>query len=103
MPPAKRRLDMYIYYTTETLKNRQAARAILADVRETKRKLSEVADSLKVCDNPRLAKYGYRKIQLARHRFVMIYRIQDRTVVVEGMFHELQDYEGIFTNEIHLE
>lgn len=24
MPPAKRRLDMYVYYTLETLKNRQA-------------------------------------------------------------------------------
>lgn len=29
MPPAKRRLDMYVYYTLETLKNKQAARNIL--------------------------------------------------------------------------
>lgn len=31
MPPAKHRLDMYVYYTLETLKNRQVAKAILAD------------------------------------------------------------------------
>ena len=30
MPPAKRRLDMYVAYTAETLKNRQAAKAIIA-------------------------------------------------------------------------
>lgn len=24
----------------------------------------------------------------------MLYRIQDSTVIVDGMFHELQDYEG---------
>lgn len=64
MPPAKRRLDMYVFYTVETLGNRQAAKAILADARDTTKKLSMSADSLKVCDNPMLAKYGYRKKDL---------------------------------------
>ena len=35
MPPAKRRLDMYVYYTLDKLKNRQAARAILMNARAT--------------------------------------------------------------------
>ena len=102
MPPAKRRLDMYVHYTVETLKNRQAAKAIIADAREAKKKLTTVADSLKICDDPVLAKYGYRKIKFARHRFVMLYRIIDSTVIVDGIFHELQDYEGILTDELHL-
>lgn len=102
MPPAKRRLDMYVCYTIETLKNRQAAKAILADAKATVRRLSTVADSIKICDAPALAKYGYRKIRFEKHAFVMIYRIQDRQVIVDGMFHELQDYEGIFINELHL-
>lgn len=103
MPPAKRRLDMYVFYTVETLGNRQAAKAILADARDTAKKLSMSADSLKVCDNPMLAKYGYRKIRFAKHKFVMLYRIQDSTVIVDGMFHELQDYEGLLTDELHLQ
>ena len=103
MPPAKRRLDMYVFYTVETLGNRQAAKAILADARDTTKRLSMSADSLKVCDSPMLAKYGYRKIRFAKHKFVMLYRIQDSTVVVDGMFHELQDYEGMFTDELHLQ
>ena len=36
MPPAKRRLDRNVCYTLETLKNRQAAKSILADAKETK-------------------------------------------------------------------
>ena len=102
MPPAKRRLDRYVFYTIETLGNRQAAKAILADARETKKRLSMAADSLKICDNPILEKDGYRNIKFAKHKFVMLYRIQDDTVIVDGMFHELQDYEGIFTDELHL-
>ena len=103
MPPAKRRLDMYVYYTLETLKNKQAARNILGDAKITARRLSKVADALKICDNPVLRKYGYRKIKFEKHDFVMIYRIQDGQAIVDGMFHELQDYEGIFTNELHLD
>ncbi len=102
MPPAKRRLDMYVYYTLETLKNRQAAKSILADVKATKKRLSVIADSLKICDDPILAKYEYRKIHFAKHKFVMIYRIEGNQVIVDGMFHELQDYEGIFARELHL-
>lgn len=102
MPPAKRRLDMYVYYTLETLKNRQAAKSILADVKETKKRLSVIADSFKICDDPILAKYEYRKIRFEKHKFVMIYRIKGDQVIVDGMFHELQDYEGIFARELHL-
>lgn len=39
MLPAKRRLDMYVSYTLEKLKNRQVARAILEDTKATKRRL----------------------------------------------------------------
>lgn len=102
MPLAKRRLDMYVYYTIETLKNRQAAKEILADAKATKNRLSQIAVSLKICDNPILAKNKYRKIKFLKHDFVMLYRIQDKTVLVDGMFHELQDYEGILLNELNL-
>ena len=74
----------------------------MADAKITARRLSKVADALKVCDNPVLKKHGYRKIKFEKHDFVMIYRIQGGQVIVDGMFHELQDYEGIFTNELHL-
>lgn len=93
---------MYVYYTIETLKNRQAAKLILADAKATAKRLAIVADSLKICETPVLAKHGYRKIKFEKHDFVMIYRIHEGNVIVDGMFHELQDYEGIFSNELPL-
>ena len=103
MPPAKRRLEMYVYYTIETLRNRQAAKAILADAKAAAKRLEIVAGSLPLCDNPTLAKYEYRKIRFEKHDFLMVYRIHEGQVIVDGMFHELQDYEGIFAKELHLE
>ena len=44
-----------------------------------------------------------RHIAFAKHKFVMLYRIQDDAVIVDGMFHELQAYEGILRNELHLQ
>lgn len=32
----------------------------------------------------------------------MLYRIQEKTVIIDGMFYELQDCEGIFASELHL-
>ena len=93
---------MYVNYTIEKLKNWQAAKAILEDARSTKKRLSIMADSLKMCDDPVLRKYGYRKIMFEKHKFLMIYRMQDNQVIVDGMFHELQDYDGILTRELHL-
>ena len=102
MPPAKRRLDMYVCYTIDTLKNTQAAKAILADAKATKKRLSIVADSLKICANPLLKKYGYRIIKFEKHKFLMVYRIHNDQIIVDGMFHELQDYEGILARELNL-
>ena len=99
-PPAQHRLDMYVGYTLVKLKNRQAAKAILEDAKSTKKRLSEIADSLKLCDNPILKKHGYRKINFLKHDFFMVYRIEDNKVIVDGMFHKLQDYEGIFVSEM---
>ena len=102
MPPAQHRLDMYVEYTLRKLQNRQAAKAILEDAKITKKRLSEVADSLQFCDNPLLRGHGYRKINFLKHDFVMIYRVVDKEVVVDGMFHELQDYEAMFVNQMRL-
>lgn len=102
MSPAKRRLDMYIGYTAIQLKNRQAAKNIRDDAKTTKAQLSDMADVLKLCDNPVLAEHGYRKIHFGKHDFIMIYRIDGNKAIVDGMYHELQDYEATFIDEMHL-
>jgi len=101
-PPAKRRLDMYIGYTALTLKNKQGAKAIEDDARETKKRLSKCADAIAYCTNEILAAHGYRKFMFKEHDFFMVYRIDGSNVIVEGMFHELQDFESIFIREMCL-
>lgn len=100
--PAKRRLDSYIGYTAVELSNLQAARSIYDDAKQTKKRLSEIADTIKFCENPVLAKYGYRKIKFLKHNFVMIYRIDKNNVIVDGMYHGLQDYEAMFADKMGL-
>lgn len=102
-PTAKHQLEMYIAYTLSVLKNLQGARAIRNDARETKKRLSKVANSLALCEDKILAKNGYHKIMFAKHDFFMVYRIDNNTVIVDAMYHELQDYESVFIRQMNLE
>ena len=102
VPPAKQQLEQYIQYTKEELKNVTAARSIRDDARETKSRLSTLAESLAFCPDPVLAAAGYRKIMFKKHSFFMVYRVEGELVVVEAMYHVLQDYESLFSKKKHL-
>lgn len=91
---AESQLDQFIYYILVKLGNEQAARNVLEDAEKTKIKLSHVAGNLKLCDNFRLRALGYRTIHFEHHRYLMVYRIDGKNVYVEGIYHELQDYEN---------
>ena len=99
LPAAQRRLDRYVQYTKEVLKNPIAAKGIINDARKTKKKLSENAGMYQLCVETELAELGYRKIRFENHDFSMIYRIDGEIVYVDGMFHDLQDHESILLNE----
>ena len=102
-PQPQHRLDMYIGYTLHVLKNKQAAKTIRDDAIATKRELAVVAPTLRYCENPVLKKLGYRKIVFRKHDFLMLYRIEDDKIIVDGMYHQLQDYESIFANDMNLD
>lgn len=100
LPPAKRNLKRYIEYTAIILQNREAAISIRDDALLTKKKLAKIADVLPFCKNQTLAQLGYRKIPFQKHDFVMIYRIDGNKVIVESMYHMLQDYEAAFIDAL---
>ena len=87
-------LDKFIKYLLFEKENPQAAQNVLNDFDATKESLKHVAGSLKLCDNPRLRKLGYRRINFLNHRYFMMYRIEDNVVYIDNIFHELQDYES---------
>ncbi len=95
---AKHQLDMYVGYTADILKNRQAAKAIISDARDTNEMLSIVADKLALCDNAILRQHGYRRILFKKHDFFMVYRLDGN----KAIYHELQDYESTFITDMHL-
>ena len=101
-PPAKHQLEMYIAYTIRVFKNMQAAQAIKDDAKETKKRLTNVASNLPLCEDEVLARNGYRKIMFAKHDFFMVYRIDNNKVIVDAMYHELQDFESVFIRQMHM-
>lgn len=62
---------------------------------DTIARLSHVAGSLKLCDDSVLRLKGYRTIHFQKHKYLMVYTIDDDRAYVEGIYHDLQDYEGI--------
>ena len=87
-------LDGFIRYLLFEKKSNQAASNVLNDFEETKQNLANIAGSLQPCDNPHLNALGYRKIHFQRHRYFMLYRIEEDLAIVDNVFHELQDYEN---------
>ena len=90
---AEEDLERYIRYLLVVKRNEQAAKNVLDDFEATVKSLKSVAGNLKLCENPRLRKLGYRRINFLSHRYFMMYRIVEDTVFVDNIFHELQDYE----------
>lgn len=99
-PKALSQLNDYVDYLQYTLLNDQAAHNVWRDALETRDQLSKIANSLKFCTHPQLKKDGYRAIHFMRHRYLMLYRIEGATVYVDAIYHQLQDYENIFADEL---
>ena len=91
---AENDLDQFINYLIYEKKSLQSANNLLDDFDSIIESLTHIAGSLKLCDNPRLRKLGYRRINFLKHRYFMLYRIVDNIVIVDNIFHELQDYEN---------
>ena len=69
MKDAEEDFDRFIAYLLFEKKSEQAARNLLNDFEATKISLSNVAGSLKLCDNPKLRELGYRRINFLSHRY----------------------------------
>ena len=91
---AAEELKKIIQYLIEKKRNPQAATSLLNDFENTKKKLEDVAGSLQLCRNKKLRDLGYRRINFAGDKYFMLYRIVDNLVYIDGIFHDLQDYEN---------
>ncbi len=86
-------LEKHLQYLIYDKRNDQAAKNVLIDFEETKENLSRVAGSLKLCDNPKLKKLGYKRINYLHHNYFMLFRVVEDKAIVDNIFHFLEDYE----------
>lgn len=100
-PKALSQLNDYIGYLQYTLLNDQAAYNLWQDALETRDQLSKVAGSLKLCTHPQLKKHRYYIIHFIRYRYLMLYRVEGTTAYVDAIYHQFQDYENTFINELN--
>ena len=93
-PDAEADLDSFVSYLLFEKQNPQAAGNLLDDFEETKNRLADVATSLNYCENSKLKKLGYRRINFKNHNYFLLYRVKDDIVFIDNIFHNLQDYEN---------
>ncbi len=91
---AFRQYDRFLEYIYHTLLNPQAADSLMQDFDTTISILEMQAESYEYCKSEHLRKQGFHKIHFKRHRYLFVYRVKQNRVIVEGMYHELQDYEN---------
>lgn len=91
---AKDDLERYVSYLAMEKCSIQAATNLLDDYDKTIDELALIAGSLKYCDNKRLRDRGYKRINFLKHRYFMLFRVEDETVYVDRIYHFLQDYEN---------
>ena len=88
-------LSEFVQYLLFEKMSEQAANAVLEDYDDTLDELEKVAGSLKLVDNPRLARLSYRRINFKRHRYYFLYRMEGDMAIVDAMYHELQDPNNV--------
>lgn len=91
---AQEDMDRFVRYLLFEKRNEQAAGNLIDDFEETIAALVRTAGSLKMCENQHLKELGYRRISFMSHRYFMLYRVEEDTVFIDNIFHELQDYEN---------
>jgi hypothetical protein len=91
---AEEQYDNILLHISYKFKNKQALENIMDDYDATIEMLETSAGSFGYCNNERLKQLGFHKIHFQKHRYLFVYRIFGDEVIIEGMYHELQDYEN---------
>ena len=78
---AEKQYDIILSYISNVLKNPQALENVMDDFDDTVGKLEKMADTFNYCKSDRF-------------RYLLVYRVAGNRVIIEGIYHELQDYEN---------
>ena len=91
---AEEQYEYILDYLVNVKMNIQAVQGVIADFDYAVEQLEKMADSFAYCRNDRLRSMGFHKLKFKSHRYLFVYRINGGRVIIEGLYHELQDYEN---------
>ena len=86
----------HIGYILEKLKNPDAAWNFRDALEKAITELEDHPETAPFCSDPALSGFRYRKKMILDTRYLCICRIDGDIVWIEGIYHELQDYENLF-------
>ncbi len=90
----ERKVDRILYYLENNKKNHQAVVNFLDEYEECLKDIVDSPESYAFCTDDRLRNLGYKHKHFSTMRYKLIYRIESNTVLIEGIYHDLEDYEN---------
>ena len=88
----QQQLDALLGYVAKHLHNKTAAKSIYKDVTDAYGLLKEFPAAMELCRDEVLAVRSYRKFVLKHHDYVILFRIENEKVLLDGIFHGLEKY-----------
>lgn len=93
-PRAKKDVKRYVGYLIKVKRSKQAAQSVFDDYMATKKRLAEIAGTIKDPENEKLKQRRLKRINFEKHNYFFLFRIVGDTVEIAAMFHGLEDYEN---------
>lgn len=87
-------IDERVNYLVNRLKNQQAARRLLDGIEELYDRLEENPYQFADCRDIFLKSKGYKEAVISDMDYIMIFRIEEKDVLVVGFFHQLENYNS---------
>ena len=88
-------MDYKVIFTENAMEDMDSIVEYFIDsVENGKFVLSNSDESFQLCLNPRLRSKGYRRLNLDKTKYFLLYRTENSIVFIDGIYHQLQDYEN---------
>lgn len=89
---AEELLDRLVYYLLVDLKNEQAASHLLDSISKIYDRIEDNPLQFSKCRDLVLKSKGYREAILTDMGYLVVFSIEEDTVYILGVFHELENY-----------
>lgn len=90
---AEELLDQCLYYILYQLKNEQAAKYLLDEIDKRYDRFENNPYQFPDCRDNFLKSKGYKEAVVLDMNYIIIFRIEEETVYVHAIFHQLENYK----------